>query len=61
MVIRNDEIIGSAELEQLQSAKQDVTEVLVDQEAGIKITGFNSVQEGDIIEIIKEEKIKREI
>ena len=60
-IYRNHELIGNADLTELQSGKQSVTEVLEGQEAGMKINGFNEVQEGDIIEIIKFETKKREI
>jgi len=60
-IYRNDEFLSPATLTELQSGKQDVNEVLEGQEAGIKIEDFNEVQEGDIIEIIKEEKIERKI
>jgi len=60
-IYRDNNLIGKAELSELQSAKQIVSEVLIDQEAGLKTTGFNQIQENDIIEIIKEEKIKRKI
>ncbi|MBU4360417.1 translation initiation factor IF-2 [Candidatus Parcubacteria bacterium] len=60
-IYRNNNLIGIAELTELQSAKQIVSEVLINQEAGLKISGFNEVQENDIIEIIKEEKIERKI
>ncbi len=60
-IYRDNNLIGKAELSELQSAKQIVSEVLIDQEAGLKTTGFNQIQENDIIEIIKQEKIKRKI
>jgi len=60
-IYHNNELAGHADLIELQSGKQIVTEVLIDQEAGMKIQGFNEVEEGDVIEVIKEEKIKREI
>ncbi len=60
-IYRNDEFLSSADLVELQSGKQDVNEVQQDQEAGMKIEGFNEVEEGDIIEVIKEEKIEKKI
>jgi len=60
-IYRNDEFLKQADLTELQSAKQEVNEVFENQEAGIKISGFNQVQENDIIEVIKEEKISRQI
>ena len=60
-IYRNDKFVGQADLIELQSAKQAVTEVVEGQEAGIKIENFNETQEGDIIEVVKKEEIKRKI
>ena len=60
-IYRHNEFIGQADLTQLQSAKQEVNEVLENQEAGIKIEGFNEVEKDDIIEVVKEEKTVRHI
>lgn len=60
-IYHNNELAGHADLIELQSGKQIVTEVLIDQEVGIKIQGFNEIQEGDVIEVVKETKISRQI
>jgi len=53
-IIRNDEIIGFNDLVQLQSGRQDVNEVIIGQECGLKIIGKNIIEEGDILEIYQE-------
>lgn len=60
-IFRNENLIGQATLTRLQSAKQNVSEVLADQEAGLEISDFSKIQEGDIIEAYSEETIKRKI
>jgi len=60
-IFRNNELIGKADLIELQSGRQSATEVVADQEAGLKIEGFNEVKENDILEVYKEEKVVRKI
>lgn len=58
---RNGEYLGKATLSELQSGRQTVSEVLVDQEMGLKIEGFNEAQENDDLEIYIENKIIKKI
>jgi len=60
-IIRNNELMGKATLAELQSGRQTMTEVVADQEAGLKIEGFNEAEENDQLEIYKEQKIVRKI
>ncbi len=60
-VLRNDGKISSGRLIQLQHNKVDVEEVKEGLEAGIKFDGPAEIQEGDMLEIYEEERIKRNI
>lgn len=53
-IIRNDEIVGFNNLIQLQSGRQDVSEVIIGQECGLRLTGKNIIEVGDLIEIYQE-------
>jgi len=55
-ILRDDVLIDKAELVNLQSAKEDVTEVDTDQECGMEVQSRELVEEGDILEFYKEEK-----
>ena len=56
-VIRNGENIGSYTLESLKIKKDDVKEVGVNFECGIKLAGFNELEAGDILEVFELERI----
>lgn len=60
-VLRNNVKIVSGRLSQLQHNKEETDEVKEGLEAGIKFTGSTEIQEGDVLEIYEEEKIKRSI
>jgi translation initiation factor IF-2 len=60
-VIRDDEIIASGQITQLQVNKVDVNEAIVGQECGIKYEGKPIIQEGDFLEVYKEEVKKKKI
>lgn len=60
-VLRNNGKIVSGRLSQLQHNKADVEEVKEGLEAGIKFDGPSEIQEGDLLEIYEEERIKRSI
>jgi len=45
----------------LQSGKQEVTDVEVGAQCGLKVTGKLDVQEGDILEIYQEEKVVHQV
>jgi len=56
-VKRGDDYIISGRLTRLQSGKQDVDEVLKDQEAGLKYEGKPLVEVGDILVVFQEERV----
>ncbi len=60
-VLRKDGKIISGRLSQLQHNKADAEEVKEGLECGIRFEGPAEIQEGDILEIYTEEKIKRSI
>lgn len=60
-VIRNEEKIASGKIIQLQHNKKDVGEVEKGREAGILYEGEPVIEEGDILEVYKKEKKKREL
>lgn len=60
-VFRDNVKILSGRLSQLQHNKVDVEEVKEGLECGMKFEGLPQIQEGDILEIYQEEKIKRSI
>lgn len=60
-VMRNDEKIGHGKIVQLQQNKKDVGEVEKGREAGLLIEGEPIIEEGDILNFYREEKIKREL
>jgi translation initiation factor IF-2 len=60
-VIRNGEKITSGKIVQLQHNKKDMAEVEKGREAGILFEGEPIIEEGDILEIYKTEKKKREL
>ena len=54
-VLRKDELIGEGRIEKLQVGKTEVKEVSAGQECGMRYKGRIKVEEGDILEIYKEE------
>jgi len=60
-VVRNGEKITSGKIIQLQHNKKDMAEVEKGREAGISFEGEPIIEEGDILEIYKTEKKKREL
>jgi len=60
-VMRNEEKIASGKITQLQHNKKDVPEVEKGREAGILYEGEPVIEEGDILEVYKKEKKKREL
>jgi translation initiation factor IF-2 len=57
-VIREGKFEAQGEITQLQSGKQDVDKVELGQECGLNFAGQPVVQEGDVLELYKEESIK---
>lgn len=60
-VIRNGEKITSGKIIQLQHNKKDMAEVEKGREAGILFEGEPIIEEGDVLEIYRTEKKKREL
>ena len=60
-VIRNEEKIASGKIVQLQHNKQDMNEVEKGREAGILFEGEPIIEEGDILEVYRIEKKRREL
>jgi len=60
-IMRNDEKIGFGKVVQLQQNKKDVGEVEKGREAGLLIEGEPIIEEGDILNFYREDKIKREL
>jgi len=53
-IIRQDEVLGFGDLVQLQTNRQDASEVIIGQECGLKIKTKISIHEGDLLEIYEE-------
>jgi translation initiation factor IF-2 len=60
-VIRDSRIIGDYSIDSLKRVKDDVREVREGYECGIKLSGFNDLKEGDILEVYKVEEVARTI
>ncbi|HUS39560.1 MAG TPA: translation initiation factor IF-2 [Pirellulales bacterium] len=60
-VIREQTIIGDYPIDTLKRIKDDVKEVREGLECGIKLSGFNDLKEGDILEVYKIEEIARKL
>jgi translation initiation factor IF-2 len=57
-IYRNDELVGQAVLERLQSGKENVTTIQEGQECGLQCKVNTPIQNGDMLEIFKEEEKK---
>ena len=60
-VFREDKLIAKGKLTQLQVAKQDVKEIKSGQECGVKYVGKPVIEEGDVLEAYKEEKVMKKL
>ena len=58
-VIRESRVIGDYPLDSLRREKDDAKEVREGFECGIKLSGFNDIKEGDVLEAYKIEEIAR--
>ncbi len=56
-IVRNKEIVGQGKLLKLQSGRQDVSEILVDQEGGLQVGSQTIVEVGDILQAYREDKL----
>ncbi|MDD2731048.1 MAG: translation initiation factor IF-2 [Candidatus Portnoybacteria bacterium] len=60
-VSRDEEILGQGKILQLQQNKQSIATVGKDKECGLQIESEIAVEKNDILELYREEKIKREL
>ena len=60
-ILRGKEFIGTGRIAQLQQNKKDTPEVGKDRECGIMLESKDLVDKGDILDVYKEEKKKREL
>jgi translation initiation factor IF-2 len=60
-VLRNKEIVAKGEIVQLQSGKQDVNEVQVDQECGISLAIKKEIKEGDVLQVYQEQSLTKKL
>lgn len=58
-VIRNNIVIHEGKISSLKRFKDEVTEVLINQECGIKLANFDDIKQDDIIEIYELRAIKK--
>jgi translation initiation factor IF-2 len=58
-VVRESRIIGDYPVESLKREKDDVREVRLGFECGIKLGGFDDLKEGDLLEVYKVEEVRR--
>ena len=58
-MIRDSTVIGDYAVEALKRHKDDAKEVRDGFECGIKLSGFNDVKEGDLLEVYKIEEVAR--
>ncbi len=58
-VIRDSRVIGDYALDSLKREKDDAREVREGLECGMKLSGFNDLKEGDVLEAYKIEEIAR--
>ncbi len=60
-ICRNDEVIGNGKISQLQHNKENAAELTKDQEGGVQIESAIAIEKGDVLEVYKEERKKREL
>ncbi len=60
-ISRQAEILGQGKILQLQQNKQSASTVNKDKECGLQIDSETAVEKNDILEVYREEKIKREL
>ncbi|MGD9722825.1 MAG: translation initiation factor IF-2 [Pirellulales bacterium] len=58
-LIRENRIIGDYAIESLRREKDDAREVREGLECGIRLSGFNDLKDGDILEVYKVEEVAR--
>lgn len=60
-VFREEESLGKGKVIQLQQNKQNAQEVIKDRECGLLVDSEVTIDKDDILEIYREEKVKREL
>ena len=55
-VLRNDAVVFAGKLSSLKRFQEDVREVQTNFECGLQIDGFDSFEEGDVVEFFKLER-----
>ncbi len=60
IVRQGDKIIGEVQIEEVESGKQQVNEVVEGQQAGIKVSGQILLNEGDELELFKVEEVEND-
>lgn len=60
-LIKDKKIVSSGILASLQCEKENVAEVAKGNNAGMKVDGISGVEEGDIVELYREEERKRKL
>ncbi|MEK7518729.1 MAG: translation initiation factor IF-2 [Patescibacteria group bacterium] len=60
-VFRGGKVLGTVNLEQLQQNKQNVGEVGLNLECGLKLSGFAGITEGDTLVFVEEKLVKRKL
>ena len=60
-VFRNGEFVVDGKITQLQSGKQEVKDVVVGQDAGLRFEGAPLIQVGDTMEVLKEQRIEKSL
>ena len=60
-VIRDNRVIGDYPIDSLRREKDDAREVREGLECGIKLSGYNDLKEGDVLEAYKIEEVARTI
>jgi translation initiation factor IF-2 len=58
-IIRDSTIIGDYAIDTLRREKDDAKEVREGLECGIKLSGYNDIKEGDLLEVYRVEEIGR--
>ena len=56
-VLRGGQVVHEGRVDSLKRFKEDVTEVKAGFECGIGVTGFDDLQEGDLLEFYKKERV----
>ena len=61
IIRRNKEEVGSGEITDMQRERTNITKAQQGDQIGLTIEGKGKIKEGDVLEIYKEEKVRKEI